>query len=230
MGHRGAPSEAPENSLASFSHAVDAGVDAIELDVQLTGDHHLAVVHDWSLERLAHQAIVVERAAWDRLRDIRLLDAAGETSRETIPDLGQVFQAVPDRLPINVELKRRNADPEALLDAVCPVLDTRRRCWVSSFDWDVLRRLHERRPGLPLAPLTSRRRRQFEPTAKALDAVALHCATRALSRAMLRRSRKAGRPVLIYTVDDPQEAAALFELGVAGVFSNEARHLIRSRR
>lgn len=230
MGHRGAPTEAPENSLDSFRHAVAAGVDAIELDVQLTADHRLAVVHDWSLERLTHQPLVVEREPWSRLRDLRLLEPDGSVSTETIPELAQVFRLLPRRLPVNVELKRRHADPEALLNAVCPLLDERERCWVSSFDWDLLQRLRQRRPNLLLAPLESRRRRRFEPTAELLRAVALHLSTRALSDALLRRSRATGRPVLVYTVDDPVEASKLFERGVAGVFTNQGRRLVRSLR
>lgn len=230
MGHRGLPSEAPENSLTSFRRAADAGVDAIELDVQLTRDHQLAVVHDWSTERVAASTLIVEETSWKRLSDLRLVDADGKPTRERIPQLAQVFEAVPASLPINVELKQQTADPDALLDAVCPLLNDRSRCWVSSFDWDLLKRLHYRQPDLPLAPLTSRRRLRFDSTARTLHAVALHCSTRALSDAMLRRARTAARPVLVYTVDGPEQAQALFDRGVAGVFTNQARRLLQTLR
>lgn len=230
MGHRGVPTEAPENSLASFRRAVEAGVDAIELDVQLTTDGALAVVHDWDLERVASSSLVVERAAWPQIHDLELLHADGKPSRQRIPQLRDVFAAVPSSLPINVELKHRKSDPDAFLDTICPLLDERPHCWVSSFDWDLLRQLRRRRPRLALAPLTSRRRHRFEPTAEALDALALHCATHALSGAMLRRARRANRPVLVYTVDTIDEAQALFARGVSGIFTNRARRLIKGLR
>ena len=51
IGHRGAPQEAPENTLLSFRRALELGVVAVELDVQLTRDGRLMVIHDETLER-----------------------------------------------------------------------------------------------------------------------------------------------------------------------------------
>lgn len=205
-------------------------MDAIELDVQLTTDGRLAVIHDWDLERLAGSPAVIEASSWDELRSSRLLTSDGTPSRARIPRLEEVFEAIPAAMPVNIELKRRKADPVAFLDAVCPVLEGRDHCWVSSFDWELLRRLHRRQPELQLAPLASRRRRGFEQIAERLRAVALHCALRVLSDALLRRAHAAGRPVLVYTVDDPAQARSLFERGVSGIFTNEARRLRRGFR
>jgi glycerophosphoryl diester phosphodiesterase len=186
------------------------------------------VVHDWSLDRLAGSPVVVETSTWEELRPLRLLAPDGKPSDAHLPQLEEVFGAVPETLPINVELKCRRSDPDAFLNAVCPLLDQRERCWVSSFEWNLLHDLRRRRPDLELAPLTSRRRRGFERTAHRLHAVALHCAVRALSDALLRRARRADLPVLVYSVDDTVQAESLFERGVSGVFTNEPRRL-RSR-
>ena len=51
IGHRGAKGHAPENTLISFQTAMDLGVDGIELDVHLTSDNHLVVIHDDTLDR-----------------------------------------------------------------------------------------------------------------------------------------------------------------------------------
>ena len=51
MGHRGAPADEPENTLGSFRRALAVGVAAVELDVQLTKDGRLAVIHDETLDR-----------------------------------------------------------------------------------------------------------------------------------------------------------------------------------
>lgn len=198
--------------------------------MQLTTDGNLAVVHDWDLRRVAASSVVVERASWPEMRDLRLLHSDGKSSRERIPRLQDVFAAIPSSLPVNVELKHRESSPEAFLDAICPLLDARPGCWVSSFDWTLLQQLRRKRPRLPLAPLTSRRRRRFEPTAEELDAVSLHCATRAVSDAMLKRARRAERPVLVYTVDTVDEAKSLFARGVSGIFSNQARRLLEALR
>src|SRR5690606_16582701 len=140
---------------------------------------------------------------------------------QPLPHLREVLDALPPELPLNLELKRRRAAPRRLVEAVLEARRGRGRVWVSSFDWDLLDLLHAAAPDLPLAPLASRRRRGFEDRGRRLSAVALHVSTRALSSALLRRSRAAAMPVLVYTVDTAAEARALFGRGTAGVFTNE---------
>lgn len=230
LGHRGAPVAETENTVASVRRAVALGVDAVEIDVQLTADGEPAVVHDWSLERLAGSPLVVERVAWRKLAHLAVHDPRLDAPRRPIPRLGELLDAVPPRLPLNVELKRREADPGRLADAVLAHLTGRPRVWVSSFDWELLAVLRRRDPGLPLAPLASRRRRRFEAAAAELDAVALHCATRVVSRALLTRARRVGRPLLVYTVDDPSQARELIARGVAGLFTDDPATLVATLR
>ena len=66
IGHRGAPAEEPENTLRSFRRALDLGVAAVELDVQLTRDGRLAVIHDETLDRTTN--------GHGRVRDFTLAD------------------------------------------------------------------------------------------------------------------------------------------------------------
>lgn len=230
LGHRGAPVVETENTVASVQRAVALGVDAVEIDVQLTTDGVPAVVHDWSLERLAGSPLVVERTAWRELARLAVRDPRLDAPERPIPRLDELLDAVPPRLPLNVELKRREADPGRLVDAVLAHLAGRPRVWVSSFDWELLALLRRRDPELPLAPLTSRRQRRFEAVAAELDAVALHCATRVVGRALLERTRSAGRPLLVYTVDDPVLAHDLLARGVTGLFTDDPASLVAALR
>lgn len=230
LGHRGAPVAETENTVASVQSAVALGVDAVEIDVQLTADGEPAVVHDWNLERLAGSPLVVERAAWQELARLAVRDPRLDARERPIPRLGELLGAVPPELPLNVELKRREADPGRLADAVLAHLAGRPRVWVSSFDWELLALLRRRDPMLPLAPLASRRRRRFEAVAAELGAVALHCATRVVSRALLTRAQGVGRPLLVYTVDDPSQARELIARGVAGLFTDDPATLIATLR
>lgn len=72
IGHRGAPTLAPENTLASFSKALKLGVDAIELDVHLTADRQVVVLHDATVDRTTDGRGVVKNLS---LREIKQLDA-----------------------------------------------------------------------------------------------------------------------------------------------------------
>lgn len=230
LGHRGAPAEETENTVASVRRAVALGVDAVEIDVQLTADGEPAVVHDWSLERLAGSPLVVERAAWWELARLAVHDPRLDARERPIPRLGELLDAVPPWLPLNVELKRREADRGRLADAVLAHLAGRSRVWMSSFDWELLAVLRRRSRELPLAPLASRRRRRFEAVAAGLGAVALHCATRVISRALLTRAQKVGRPLLVYTVNDPSQASELIARGVAGLFTDDPATLVATQR
>src|SRR5262245_679720 len=109
IAHRGASGTCPENTLAAFRRAVEVGADMIELDVQLTRDDAVVVMHDWTLDRTTDGSGAVGERALDELRP---LDAgrwfAPEFAGERVPTLAAVLDAVP--IPINVELKPRGED------------------------------------------------------------------------------------------------------------------------
>ena len=89
----------PENSLAAFRRAVDAGY-GIELDVRLTSDGRAVVFHDDSLERMCALPGSVEKSTWTQLCRARLLD-----TEEGIPLLSQVLGLIDGRVPVIIELK-----------------------------------------------------------------------------------------------------------------------------
>ena len=64
MGHRGAPADAPENTLSSFRRALAVGVAAVEFDMQLTKDGRLAVIHDETLDRTTNGRGPVRVSPW----------------------------------------------------------------------------------------------------------------------------------------------------------------------
>ena len=100
IAHRGASADYPENTLLAFTHAIAQGVDMIELDVNLTHDGELVVIHDAALERTTNGAGLVR----DRpLADIRRLDAG---RGQHVPLLAEVFDLVrstPVRLCVEIK-------------------------------------------------------------------------------------------------------------------------------
>jgi glycerophosphoryl diester phosphodiesterase len=106
VGHRGAPSRAPENTLASFEAALAIGVDAIELDVHLSRDAHLVVIHDQSLARTTNgEGLVHEHS----LAELLALDAGSRFgpafAGERIPTFEEVLVRIGRRVPLQVEIK-----------------------------------------------------------------------------------------------------------------------------
>ena len=225
VGHRGAAGEAPENTLPSFLLAAQQGADMIELDVQLAADGELVVVHDWDLERLAGVPLVVEETAAAALRPHAVGAVAGAPC--WIPELAEVLTALPPGLPLNLELKRRRADRARLVDAVLRAVAGRERVLVSSFDWELLRQLRRRVRELPLAPIAEREPARLLAAGRELDAATLHCHRRLATRGLAGAARRAGQPLLAYTVNQPKGARRLFGVGVAGVFTDHPGALRR---
>ena len=108
VGHRGAPAAEPENTLRSFSRALAYGVAAVELDVQLTKDGRLAVIHDETLDRTTNGQGLVRDFT---LAELQRLDAG---RGEPVPSLEEVFELVKGRAHLLVELKQPDAAPAVL--------------------------------------------------------------------------------------------------------------------
>jgi len=102
VGHRGAPSRAPENTMASFEAALAMGVDAIELDVHLSRDGHLVVIHDQNLARTTNgRGLVYEHSLASRSTSPGKLPvgAAGGTATEA--DMRRLLALGAVRMPTN---------------------------------------------------------------------------------------------------------------------------------
>lgn len=128
--HRGLHNDNfPENSMAAFRRAVDAGY-GIELDVHLMADGNLAVIHDSSLKRTAGIDKMIEELTAEDLPNCRL-----EGTKETIPLFTDVLKMVDRRVPLIVEIKAEGGNHNAVSEAVCAVLKEYQGVYcVESFD------------------------------------------------------------------------------------------------
>ncbi len=108
MGHRGAREIVPENTLAAYGLAIQAGVDAIEIDVHLTRDGELAVMHDAGLERTTDGSGAIHEFT---LAELKLLNAAAKHEGDVdygvqrVPALQDVYDFVQGKVQINIEIK-----------------------------------------------------------------------------------------------------------------------------
>jgi glycerophosphoryl diester phosphodiesterase len=157
VAHRGASAQAPENTLEAFRLGVEAGADAIELDVHLTADGQLAVIHDETLDRTTDRGGAVASLTMD---DIRRADAGARFSLPDegsspfagrglrVPTLPEVLDWLPDGIGLVVEIKARAA-ADAVVDALRgrPAREDGRLA-VISFDEVAIDRVHELDPGL----------------------------------------------------------------------------------
>lgn len=134
LGHRGYSSRYPENSLLAFRKAVEAGADGVELDVWLSRDGKVVIMHDETIDRTSNMS--------GRQKDMTLeeLKRADIGMGERIPTLEEVFEALPEDALINIELK----DPDTAR-AVAKIIEDNspERVMISSFVIDALRAYRE---------------------------------------------------------------------------------------
>ena len=151
VAHRGAAAEAPENTMEAFRLGVEAGADAIELDVHLTADRQLAVIHDESLDRTTDRTGAVADQTMDEIREADAGAVFAGPNGDfpfrgrglTVPTLPEVLAWLPEGVGLVVEIKARAA-ADAVVEAVRdhPVR-TSGRLAVISFDEHAIERVRE---------------------------------------------------------------------------------------
>jgi len=106
-GHRGAKGVVMENSLEGFKLAAEQGVNQFELDIRLSSDHQLMVVHDENLMRLANSSLLVSQSSADALSNIQLTG-----TNQGIPTLEQVIESCPNVIHWQFEIKTQTSNPK----------------------------------------------------------------------------------------------------------------------
>ena len=130
LGHRGYSAKYPENTLLAFRKAIEAGADGVELDVWLSRDGRVVIMHDETIDRTSNMS--------GRQKDMTLeeLKRADVGMGERIPTLEEVFEVLPEDALINIELK--DSDTAGKVARII-VENNPERVVISSFEVDALR-------------------------------------------------------------------------------------------
>jgi len=234
--HRGASAERPENTMPAFTRAVEIGVDALEMDVHLTRDGHLIVVHDDTATRVAGA-----EAAWAALdlADARRLDAgwgfvAPDGTRPfagkaiTIPTFEEVLDAFPG-IRINVDLKGDRA-VDLMLDLIRRK-HAEDRVTLASFQLRTLVQIRRHGYGgetalsqgevATLLGLPAMLWRQLPFTGTAAQVPVRAGRIHFDRAAFIAKCHSIGLRVDFWTVDDRAEVARLLALGADGIITND---------
>ena len=225
--HRGASGYAPENTLESFELAVKQQADGIELDVQLTGDGEIVVVHDEALERVCGQKGWVKDRTLEELKGFNFNAPHPEGyERVRIPLLSEVYELIrPTGLTINVELKTGVFPYPGIEEKVLKLTEEfqmKDRVLYSSFNHFSLRRIKELDPEVPTGLLYSDNWIGVAPYARDVVGVsALHPALYHLQEPdYVRTAREHGLETHVWTVNEPEHLEWMGQLGVEAVITN----------
>jgi glycerophosphoryl diester phosphodiesterase len=226
LGHRGASSDAPENTLAAFQLALAQGADGIELDARLCGSGEVVVFHDDRLERLTGTAGRVADLPWSTLSGLEVRAGPSGAAPGRISLLTEVLQALPRTAFINVELKAEDWTGTAVAEAAGALLEAGRHAdhvVVSSFDPRCLLRLALSHPRLKRGLLLDPDRSQILQRSVSLLLLgrdAVHPPASHFTESDVARWHAGGREVAVWTVDDPELARRFREWGVDSCITN----------
>ena len=221
-GHRGAAELEPENTRLSIQKAIDLSVDQVEIDVHLTRDQHLVVIHDATVDRTTDgQGAVADFT----LVEIKRLDAG---KGERIPTLQEVIDLVRGKVVLQIELKgpdtaepvvraveRNNIESEVLL---------------TSFVHERLREARQLNPSLALGALWSNPPADACEQAIDMGAEAIHIQHQNIDAQLVRKAHAHGLKIRAWNPDTVEEIQRAIDLGVDAVGSNRPDLLIALAR
>jgi glycerophosphoryl diester phosphodiesterase len=234
FGHRGASGTYPENTMISFIEAERVGAEGIELDVQLSKDGEIIVIHDETLER------TTTGTGWVKdhtLKEIRSLDASYKFPDYgvcKVPSLDEVFSwALSNNSLINVELKNKIIPYEGLEDKVIQLIRNYRyesRVIISSFNHDSLKRCLKIAPDIEVGVLYKERRSEPWLYAKKLGATSIHPNFRTVANSTIYKTEQKGVSVRPYTVNKKIDMERLFKVGCSAFITDYPEKALKLRR
>jgi glycerophosphoryl diester phosphodiesterase len=228
IAHRGASYLAPENTVASAKLAWEKKADAVEIDVYLTTDQQVVVIHDHTTKRTGGEELEVANCTAEQLRRLDVGRFKDESfAGERIPLLQEILQTVPADKQLFVEIK---CGPEVLptLERIIAESGKRSQIVIIGFDLETVKASKRLMPDIPTYWLVGTKKDEQteewiphdktladEAAAAGLDGLNVHWA--GVTKEFAKNVKDAGLGLYVWTVDDPVEAARLAKLGVDGI-------------
>lgn len=200
LGHRGARGvkSIPENTFASFDRALADGCDGFEFDVRLTSDGAPVICHD------------------PRFSGVEIAKASREQC-SGLPVLDEVLARYCDRAFLDIELKVEGL--EEITAKLLQKFPPRRGMVVSSFLPQVVQALHSHEVNIPLGLISDKKKELERWRQLPIEYVIPH--RKQVSPELIRECERAGKKIIIWTVNKPEEMGRLRDLGVDGIVSDK---------
>lgn len=211
IGHRGAKGYEPENTLISFQKAIDLNVDGIELDVHLSSDGKIMVIHDETIDRTTNEIGFVKNFTSSQLKELE------------IPTLIEVLDLVNRNCFANIELKGIGT-AKPVVDLLANYISYKNWNYidflVSSFDWKMLEEAQLLNPKIRIGVLTEESIDDALAFAKKIKAVAIHPNYKLLTKENVDLMQENGFEVFTWTVNSFEDIQKIKSFNVNGIISD----------
>ncbi len=219
IGHKGASKSEPENTLRSFRKAIELQADYIELDVQVSKDGEIVVIHDYEISKLTGHSGNVKEMTLDELKQLNI----GEG--EKIPTLQEVIMLAQGEIGLQIEIKVEKIGKkiiEMLRDA--SLIES---TIISSFIHHELVKIKKLEPEIKLGALISERISEPRDLTNATKRVikkklfAIHPYFAGVNRELIEFAHNNNLKVNVWTLNDKPDMERLIKLGVDGIITND---------
>lgn len=231
IAHRGASAHAPENTIESFQLAKEMGADYIEMDLHLTKDGHLIVIHDETVDRTTDGTGNVRELT---LTEIKQLDAGSWFSDDfkgvKVPTMEEVFNKFGHDINYCIEIKSPNVN-KGIEEKLLTMLNkykllgkvaSKGKVIIQSFNKKSLINIHEMNRSIPLVQLMKKNEiEKYDFTKVKEYAIGIGPNYKGLNNNLIKRVREEGLLIHPYTIDDPLTINKLKKLGITGVITND---------
>jgi glycerophosphoryl diester phosphodiesterase len=212
VAHRAGAADAPENSLGALSQAIDQKADAAEIDVQLSADGTVFVVHDRDLLRIAGVPLVISQSHDAELQKVDIGVLSGEKWRgQHLATLQQFLEAADNRIALSIELKYYGPEPR-LAGAVVSLIENEKaqtRCEIISLDQNALSQVKRIDPKIRLGFLVSASLGDIT----RIDADFLSVRQGLFNETLRARARRRGMQLAVWTVNSREEMLRMMIAG-----------------
>ncbi len=211
IGHRGAKGYVAENTLASFKKALDLGVEGIELDVHLSSDGEIMVIHDETIDRTS--------AAKGFVKDC----TAFELNKLGITTLEAVLELINQKCLVNIEIKDKNATEKVVSLIEKYVLKNNwnyHQFQISSFIWESLEQISKLNSSILLGVLTENKIENALAFAKKINAHSINPYFKLLNSENVTAIHRNGFKIYTWTVNTPEDLIFVKSLNVDGIISD----------
>lgn len=221
VAHRGASAYAPENTLITIKKALDMQADYAELDVQLTKDKEVILLHDMNLKRTAGLDAFLRNLTLEELKKLEAGAWFGEEFRgEPIPTLQDAIRLVKGKMRLNIEIKTFRPEPE-IAQKVVDIIRSEHfenQCMVTSFNREVVIAVKRIAPEILTGFIFGKNYPDdvFEGSWDVLS-----CNHRIVTLEFIQKAREHNKQVYVWTVDGEKTIKRFIDRKVDGIISNK---------
>ncbi len=235
IAHRGESFDAPENTLAAINLAWERGAKAVEIDIRLTADNEIVVIHDEDTSRISGEKKIIDSTS---LKELKLLNAGfhkeGNWDTEQIPTLSEVLETVPSDGKLIIEIKSDNSILPKLKHDLSKSKLNYNQIEIIAFNETTLAKAKQLMPEYRMLWLKNldymlpswlviNNNKQIIKKIKELNLDGINVwAGKLLTQSFIKEFKDAGLFVYTWTVDNPDKAKIIINDGIDGLTTNRA--------